>query len=157
MTNPNSSHVIVKIITSINENNIVYLFDIIRKNLLEISQNQYGCSSIQKCIEVSPKSQKEMFIQKITRHTNELILDNYGNYVLLNIVSMKNQEAIRNIIDNIIASNNLNALCKSKVSSCVIEKCMDNTDDLTRNFLMSKFSTEDIIDLVLDPQGFYSK
>ena len=71
---------------------------------------------------------------------------------------MKDSPIIKEILDKIINnSNNIKDLCKSKVSACVIEKCMDNSDQETRNYLIEKFKKEDLVELILDPQGFYSK
>lgn len=159
MSNPHSSHVVVKCITCFHENQIVYIYDIIKKFLFEIATNKFGCSSLQKCLEICSENQKNLMISKIVKLANSLVVDTYGNYVLLNVISMKDSTIIKEILDKIISnnSNNIKDLCKSKVSSCVIEKCMDNSDQQTRNYLINKFKKEDLMELILDPQGFYSK
>lgn len=159
MSNPNSCHIIIKCINCFHENQIVYIYDNIKKFLFEISTNKFGCSSLQKCLEISSETQKSRLIVKIVKLANSLVVDTYGNYVLLNVISMKDSKTIKEILDKIIKnnSNGVKDLCKSKVSSCVIEKCMDNSDKSTRDYLINKFNKEDLVELILDPQGFYSK
>ena len=157
MSNPNSSHVIIKCINCFNENKITYIYDLIKRFLFEIATNKFGCSSLQKCLEICSENQKSLMISKIVKLANNLVVDTYGNYVLLNVISMKNAKVIKEILDKVISNNNIKDLCKSKVSSCVVEKCMDNSDQHTRDYLIEKFKKEDLLELILDPQGFYSK
>jgi len=156
MLNPNAYHVILKCISFLPENNIIYIFDILRKNLLDICLNKCGCSSIQKCLDVCSEKQRELFIGKVLKLTNSLIADISGNYVLLYIINMKQPEVIMEILDKIVNSEDLKTLCKSRISSSVLEKCLDYSKEEVRGSFVGKIlQMEDLLELVLDPQGYF--
>jgi hypothetical protein len=111
--------VIQKIITRLPELTD-YIYEIIYTNFITIVTNKHGCYSLQKCIELGDKNQKQILIEKIINNSILLISDQFGNYIIQYLISQQDQILISKIISSFI--NNIEYLSKQKYSSNVIEK-----------------------------------
>ena len=158
MKNLNSYHVVLKCIQNFPENNNIYIYDIIRKNLEEICLDKVGCSSIQKFIDIGSESKKLSFHNKIISLTVPLLSNQNGSYVLLYLINLKNQNYLSEIIDKIKQYGSLKQYINNKLSNIVFEKCMDLCNDEDRLKMINSINfEEDLISLLMDNQGIFSK
>lgn len=125
----------------------------IEENLLCVAMNKFGCCAIQKFLQTFPSNS---ITKKIISHTEELITNVYGNYVIQFIISMNNQEYNQQIIEKF--KNNIIFLSKQKFSSNVIERCFDHCKDSAKNSLINFICEEKVVaELLLDMYGNYGK
>ena len=115
----NGIHVLQKIISNITNLKDFFL-NILLENIVTIATNKHGCCAFQKCIEFADKHQRENLIQTIIKNSIILMTDQFGNYVIQYVISLKDQI----LIDLIISAfkNNIEYLSKQKFASNVIEK-----------------------------------
>lgn len=126
---------------------------IIEDNLLDIAMNKFGCCAIQKYLQHFPSN---AIIKMIIFHTEKLITNVYGNYVIQFIISMSNQEFNCQIIEKF--KNNIIYLSKQKFSSNVIERCFDFCKESAKNILINYICDEKVVgELLLDMYGNYGK
>lgn len=97
-----------------------FFFEILSDNIVTIATNKHGCCAFQKCIEFADIYQRENLIQIIIKNSIILMTDQFGNYVIQYIISLKDQI----FIDLIISAfkTNIEYLSKQKFASNVIEK-----------------------------------
>ncbi len=119
----NGIHVIQKIIVSIPEIK-TYIYELLNKNIVAISTNKNGCCALQKCIDFADKNQKVLLIQNIIKNSIILMTDQFGNYVIQYVITLKDQILIEKIINTF--KNNIEYLSKQKFASNVIEKVKRN-------------------------------
>jgi len=155
--NTNACYVLFKIIeVKIEETKFIY--DFLFSNIYDISIHETGCSSVQKIIEISPIETKNNLIGKITSMTNILVNEKHGSYVLLKVISLKNDDYIEAIMNQILNQNNIKTLFKSKISSNVLEKCMEKSNRNIVSQIYAKIKNKTcLLELILNPQGFYGK
>jgi pumilio RNA-binding family len=102
-----------------------------------------------------------MLIETIIEHTLELMLDQYGNYVIQYVVSLGNFDVNMHITDAF--KMDLINLCKQKFSSNVIEKVKFlvkkilefSNQDIQENILKEITKNEVLISLLFDQFGNY--
>ena len=126
----NSSHIIIKYVNVIKYPYNIPLFDSVCVNFLPLCKDKHGCCVIQKCIEAGNESQKEKLFSLSNSHCEELISDQFGNYVIQYVVLL-NTDIINKYVVNVIM-NNLLILCKEKYASNVIEKFLYNKSSYSK-------------------------
>jgi hypothetical protein len=150
----NGNHIIQKFISTIQYPKNQFVYNIIKKNISTIGLNKHGCCALQKCIEFGSEKQRDEMINETIKHCRSFITDQYGNYVLQNIISYKNFNANKLITGSFI--NDIVKLSKEKFSSNVIEKCMDYCDKETKDKILKKLANKDCIAILLmDMYGNY--
>jgi len=150
----NGNHIIQKFITTIGYPKNQFIFEFIQKNVILIGLNKHGCCALQKCIEFGTEKQRNDIVNFSIKHSRLFLTDQYGNYVLQNIISYQNYIAIRVITESFLKE--IFKLSKEKYSSNVIEKCMDYCDEDTKEKILNKLANKDYIpDLLLDMYGNY--
>ena len=127
VTDLNGTHIIQKII-SVNSPHVQIIFDIIFKNIKEIAITRVGSNFIKKVLdslknEIS-KENLDSLIIAINLNLDTIIVNQHGNYIIQNLVTLDNDInykiiIIETIIKNIVAYSN------EKYSSNVVEKCFD--------------------------------
>ena len=89
----------------------------------QIGSDKHGCCVMQRCLEKGLTSQKLALADVIISRIHFLIEDPYGNYLVQNVLKLKN--SVRNDqILNFIAGDFVR-LSQLKFSSNVIEKCLE--------------------------------
>jgi len=130
-----------------------FIEKIIETHMLEIATNKFGCCAIQKYLQLYPS---EAIIKKIILHTEELIINIYGNYVIQFIISLNDQDYNMQIIEKF--KKNICFLSKQKFSSNVIERCFDHCLPSVKNILINYICEEKVVEeLLLDMYGNYGK
>ena len=156
----NGNHVIQRLIEKLSpeQNNDIFLAGI--KNIINLSKHQYGCRVIQRLFKYCNDKQINQMLKEIYLCINELIIDQYGNYV------------IQYILENNRKNNELNEIYQSlkghiydysfhKFASNVIEKALSYGDEKQKNeiikeiMLLEEKKNDVIISLVQDKFGNY--
>lgn len=91
----------------------------------QIGSDKHGCCVMQRCLEKGLVSQKLALSQVIISRIHFLIEDPFGNYLVQNVLKLKN-ELCNDQILNFIAGDFVR-LSQLKFSSNVIEKCLETT------------------------------
>lgn len=150
----NGNHIIQKFITTISYPKNQFIFDIIQKNVTLVGLNKHGCCALQKCIEFGTEKQRNDMINSSIKHSRSFLTDQYGNYVLQNIITYKNFAANRIVTESFL--KDILKLSKEKFSSNVIEKCMDYCDKETKEKILKKLANPEYIPaLLVDMYGNY--
>jgi len=154
----NGNHIIIKFSQTLSKYDfdLQFLYSCIEENLIDFTTNKYSCSAFQKCIETATKELKEKIIDKIIENTYILMSDQFGNYILQNIITMHNLDVNDKIA--IYFKNKVSYLAKQKYTSNVIEKLFDHCTDQTRLNMIKEICNPKIIgDLLVDNYGNYGK
>ena len=158
---PYGNHIIQKYITSIQFKELTkFIYDYVLINFMDIAESKHGVCVIQKCVSEGDINQMVKLYDLILQNFEELIKDEFGNYliqyILLNIKSKEKFNEVSPIIKKI--ENNLISICKYKFSANVIEKCLENGDNYLKQYLLecilNKYK-DNIIELLLDQYGIY--
>jgi len=150
----NGNHIIQKFILTVKYPKNQFVYDIINRNILEVGFNKHGCCVLQKCIESGTEEQKRVLIRSTVEHAKQFLVDQYGNYVMQNIISLKDYQ-INKIISEAFIDDIFN-LSKEKYSSNVIEKCLDHCDEETQLSIVKELANPEIIPaLLIDMYGNY--
>ena len=158
---PYGNHIIQKYIISIHFREFTkFIYDYILINFMEIAQTKHGVCAIQKCVSEGELDQRGKLYNLILLNFDELINDEFGNYLIQYIlISIKDKEKffeVNPIIKRI--EDNLMTICKNKFSANVIEKCLENGDNFIKEYLLdciiNKYKNK-IVELLLDKYGIY--
>lgn len=97
---------------------------------------------------------KDDLIWKILKNIDKLINDEYGNFIIQQILKLKNDAYTKSIFDYIC--ENLGQSSKQKYSSNVVDKCILYEDDNYRDLVINKMISEKLIpELIADQFGNY--
>jgi hypothetical protein len=126
-TDNNGNHVIQKVINSYPKQKNQFVMEEVTKFCVDISKLKLGGCIIQKALENSSEHQKviQTLIQKtlifeIIKNIDKLINDEFGNFIIQQIIFLKVEEYNERIFG--FLNNNLVGLSKLKYSSNVIDK-----------------------------------
>ena len=119
----------------------------------------YGCSIIQKCIEIVSGDQANRLFSIIESHSLELMRDRYANYVIQVGVFGENEEQY--LIENASPDQSLRfcrcvlthveELSKEKCSSNVVEKSLKRGDESIRDAIIDEIvNASDLLSMLLD-------
>ena len=157
---PYGNHVIQKFLAS----NILeysnFIFNYVYKNFMDIAKSKHGVCIIQKCVNEGDENHRDKIYKLILMNFNNLIKDQFGNYLIQYIlINTKTKEKFQEILPLLkkIEETMLD-LCKSKFSANVIEKCFENGENISREFLMKaliNLNSDKIMKILLDNYGIY--
>lgn len=132
------------------------IFNLVKDNCLEVATHKHGCCVLQRCLENGTKEQKQEFGKLISKHINTLIADPFGNYLVQHVFQFRDEQSVGLIIDEIRIR--FIELSKQKFSSNVIEKCIEHSQEQTRDDLLKSLETNtQMKELMFDPFGNYGK
>ena len=141
----NGCHIIQKILLTNNFDN-KFCYIILCENIIKIANDKNGCCFLQKCIDKLNKEQLNYILESIFNKTKEIVVDQYGNYViqyLLKIIKQQNNDKynLKNIFKFII--DDLITYTNQEYCSNAIEKLF-SIDEL-RIELISKLEEPEIL------------
>ena len=116
----NSSHVITKIIKFLQESERQYINNFVINNLIELCINPNGICVIKEFIyNMKSDNYIKLVLSILEKETRKLTFNQFGNYVIQEVIRFYGYNYCKNIIDNLI--NNLVEFSLSKISSNVID------------------------------------
>ena len=158
---PYGNHMIQKFLATTHSSEYSnFIFNYIYNNFLDIANSKHGVCVIQKCVSEGDERQRGKIYEFIIKYFNDLIKDQYGNYLIQYLlINTKTEEKFKEIFPIILKiEENMIDLCKSQFSANVIEKCFENSEIIVRDHLLdslTKNDAEKIIDISLDQFGIY--
>ena len=157
---PYGNHVIQKFLASNILEYCNFIFNYVYKNFMDIAQSKHGVCIIQKCVNEGDENHREKIYKLILMNFNNLIKDQFGNYLIQYIlINTKTKEKFQEILPLLKKiEETMLELCKSKFSANVIEKCFENGENISREFLMKaliNLSSDKIMKILLDNFGIY--
>ena len=138
----NGIHIIYKLI-NIDNPLIENIHFGICNHIQEIAINKRGCSFLKKYFEIMKLNKVENVVKVIEKYLMNIITDQYGNYLIQNIILFDNKNLKENIVDQI--SENIIFYSNQKFSSNVVEKCFED-----------KFIKDKVIKQILIEENFKS-
>ncbi len=114
----NGNHIVIKYLSTNLPNQ--FLYNNIIRHYMDIATNKYGCCVIKKAIEVANILNKNLLIQKSLTNALILMCDQYGNYILQFLISLRDNTFNRTLVKAF--KENIIFLAKQKFCANVIEK-----------------------------------
>jgi hypothetical protein len=158
---PYGNHMIQKFLVSAHSSEYTnFIFNYIFNHFLDIANSKHGVCVIQKCVSEGDKKQRGKIYEFILKNFNNVINDQYGNYLIQYIlIKIKAEEKFQEILPIILKiEENIVDVCKSQFSANVIEKCFENSENIIREHILDsliKNYSDKIIDILLDQYGIY--
>ena len=150
----NSCHIIIKYVNVIKYPKNCEMFNSVFNNFIPLCKDKHGCCVIQKCIEAGINEQKEKLYTLSNKYCNQLISDQFGNYVIQYVVGLNNEIINKNIVKVIM--DDLIKLCKEKYASNVIEKFLFVKSFESKEVIQSIINHENNLhELIIDQYGNY--
>ena len=137
-----------------------FIFIYIYNNFLDITNSKHGVCVVQKCINEGDEKQRNKLYELILNNFNNIIKNEFGNYLIHYIlINTKTEKKFKEILPIILKiEENMIELCQSKYSANVIEKSFENSENIIRDHILNsliKNNSENIIDILLDNYGIY--
>ena len=157
---PYGNHVIQKFLATNVDEYSNFIYNYVSKNFMDIAQSKHGVCIIQKCVSLGNEIQREKIYKLILNNFTNLIKDQFGNYLIQYIlINTHTEDKFKEIFPLIkkIEENMLD-LCKSKFSANAIEKCFENKENISKDYLFKslvKLNSDKIKDILLDNYGIY--
>ncbi|KAK4400200.1 putative pumilio21 [Sesamum angolense] len=112
-------------LVSILEDSVLYEKVILHFHDLAI--DKVGCASLIYCIALIGGDQRVRLLDQIADVSDFLSYDPYGNYVVQNLLGLKNEDVTKKIMSRL--QNEIMGLAKRRGGCLVVEKCMEASDD----------------------------
>ncbi|KJA15830.1 hypothetical protein HYPSUDRAFT_1067035 [Hypholoma sublateritium FD-334 SS-4] len=132
------NHVVQKLVEVVAPERLTFLLAIC-DNILELSTQPYGCRVLQRCLEHLPTEHTRPLLDAINRYTEDLMKDQYGNYVIQFILE-QGQDCDKAVIFADICGS-LIRLAQHKYASNVCEKALMCADSERREILINEIMT----------------
>ena len=158
---PYGNHMIQKFLQTVHLSEYSnFIFFYVYKNFLDIADSKHGVCVIQKCVSEGDEKQREKLYELILNNFNNLIKDQYGNYLIQYIlINTKSEEKFKEILPIIIKiEENIVDFCKSKYSANVIEKSFENSANMISEHILDsilKNYNANITEILFDQYGIY--
>ena len=145
-------HVLEKIITYIDEEDIPFLYSYISNNFLKLAYNSNAICIIKKILTFTDKINLHNKIRKIIKENAfGLIQHPFGNFVIQVVVEYwKDYKAIINLF-----KNNFFDLSMEKYASNVIERFIEKDEEILNEFIDEIISTNKIYEVMKSNYGNY--
>ena len=147
----NGSHIIYKLI--ITKNKYVKIIEnIICMQVKDIAITRKGCNFLKKYFELANEKDLINIKKNILKYLNEIITDQYGNYVIQSILTKEGSPLEEDFINKI--SKNIVFYSNNKFSSNAVEKCFENSK--MKNIVLNQFLNPEIFEtIIMDEFGNY--
>ena len=158
---PYGNHMIQKFLGTIHSSEYsIFIYNYVYKYFLDIADSKHGVCVIQKCVTEGEEKQRAKLYELILSNFNNLIKDQFGNYLIQYIlINTKTEDKFKEILPIIFKiEENIINFCKSKYSANVIEKCFENCENMIREHILNSLLTnnsESIVDILIDQYGIY--
>jgi pumilio RNA-binding family len=111
------------------------ILDCVTEDILALSRHPYGCRVFQRILEHFDEKQKDHILNCICNFHEELLDDQYGNYVIQHVLRF-GRTSDRDSVLNIVVKNGLLHLSRQKFASNVVEKLLKYGNDNHRKVIV---------------------
>jgi hypothetical protein len=149
----NASYIIYKLILLNSEYNVP-IHEKINSSINEIATNRKGCQFLKKYLETVDENKIKILVDNIYKNLDCIIMDQYGNYLIQNLI-LENNPAINkeNILNEII--KNVVKYSNQKFASNVVEKCFELNEEIKEKIINEILKKENFDKMLLDNYGNY--
>ena len=156
----NGNHVIQKLIERLKpgkENNGIY--EVVYKNIVELSKHQYGCRVIQTLLKKCNEKQVSKMLEKIYKDVKELSEDQYGNYIIQYILENQKGKNVDSIYEGL--KSHIYDFSIHKYASNVVERALNFGNEKQRQNIINEIIEQDdqekecLLSMVKDKFGNY--
>uniref|UniRef100_A0A0K0E6Z5 PUM-HD domain-containing protein n=1 Tax=Strongyloides stercoralis TaxID=6248 RepID=A0A0K0E6Z5_STRER len=131
MVDQHGNHVIQKVFENIRPESLNFIIDAVKNcgdelPIVSLAKHNYGCRVLQKMLKHLLPYQKEFIIQELQSHLDELLIHQYGNYVIQELFNSSPMVVKHYIV--IFIKADLEKYSMDKFASNVIEKCLTSGD-----------------------------
>lgn len=131
----NGNHVIQKCIESFKD--VKFILRDFEENACEMAKHKYGCRAIQRLFENCGENDCLVIINQILENSEEMVFDQYGNYVIQHILEFGRKD-FKDVIFRLVIKDVYN-ISVHKFASNVMEKCVLVADNAQKKDLISEF------------------
>lgn len=117
----NGNHVIQKALERVPSDHIQFILNAFQGQAYTLATHPYGCRVIQRMLEYCPEAQASL-LEELHRYTQNLVVDQYGNYVSQHIIERGAAVDRSKVIE--VVKGQVLTLSKHKFASNVVEKCI---------------------------------
>ncbi|KAL0409120.1 UNVERIFIED_CONTAM: putative pumilio21 [Sesamum radiatum] len=127
MTHPTARDVIVQCLILFPRKSNEVLYEKVILHFQDLAINEVGWKSLINCIALIGGDQRVRLLNQIADVSDYLSYDPYGNYVVQNLLGIKNKDITKKIMRRL--HNQFMQLAVIKGGCLVVEKCMEASDD----------------------------
>ncbi|KAL0398877.1 UNVERIFIED_CONTAM: putative pumilio21 [Sesamum radiatum] len=127
MTHPTARNVIVQCLVLFRSQTNEILYENAIYHFRDLAIHEVGCRSLNDCISLIGGEQRITLLNHIADVSDYLSYDPYGNYVVQNLLSLRNTDITNRITGRL--QNQFIRLSMIKGGSHVVEKCMEASDN----------------------------
>ncbi len=150
----NATHIIIKYVSLVPSPKNDFIIQFLSGNIFELATKKHSCCALQKCIELANQKQKKFLFLSVANKSFGLFTDQFGNYVVQYVVNACDFEINKIIVSNLLYD--IPKFASQKFSSNVIEKCLDCSDEETKDLIVKNFCDEKLVQtLLFDMYGNY--
>jgi hypothetical protein len=139
----NGNHVIQKALERVPVDKIDFILNAFAGQAYTLATHPYGCRVVQRVLEHCPSAQASI-LEELHRYTQNLVVDQYGNYVSQHLIERGSKQDKSRVIN--VVKGQVLTLSKHKFASNVVEKCIMFGDAEERHVLIEEV-------LALNPDG----
>jgi hypothetical protein len=141
----NGNHVVQKCIEVLPPEMLLFIFQIIAQEIVDLSSHRHGCRIVQRCVDVAQGPARWQLIRAICQNSLTLVQDPFGNYVIQHVLE-QNDAGSKSARSEIVCRmlGRLAVLSRQKFSSNVVERCLK---------LCTEEETSKMIAELADPRG----
>ncbi|KAH7103882.1 ARM repeat-containing protein [Auriculariales sp. MPI-PUGE-AT-0066] len=134
----NGNHVIQKLIECVSPDRLGFV-NAFRGSVYDLSTHPFGCRVLQRCFEHMAEEQTRPLLDELHKYTNNLMQDQFGNYVI-QFVLEKGKPEDRMLIVSKLRGQMLH-MAKHKFASNVCEKALLTADEENQRLLIDEIMT----------------
>lgn len=143
--NQHGNYVVQTLLKTFGEQHGDFFYEGIKDHVMRICTDKIGCSVVTNAINNATSSQLKIIKPALLLHCKELLVDQYGNFILQHFIENEIQ-MIENVVD--IVKTDLIYYCNNKFSSNVVERCLLTTNNSGITSIDKK--KEELISLLLN-------
>ncbi|CAL5332504.1 unnamed protein product [Camellia sinensis] len=129
-----------------------YLLKVMADNCFEIATNKSGCCVMQSSVENSQGEYRERLVSEIIANAPHLAEDQFGNYVVQQLLGLKIPEVTTNLLRQL--EGTYVSLSRNKYASNVVEKCLaESGEEQSSRIIMELLRNPNVCMLLVDPFG----
>eukprot|EP01061_Rhynchopus_euleeides_P004826 TRINITY_DN14020_c0_g1_i1.p1 TRINITY_DN14020_c0_g1~~TRINITY_DN14020_c0_g1_i1.p1 ORF type:complete len:562 (+),score=264.04 TRINITY_DN14020_c0_g1_i1:238-1686(+) len=124
------------------------LWQSIIDHLIPAAKDSKGCVTMKKCVDVAPPQVRQEMERVIIAAADELVIDQYGNYLLQHIVyNSKTADVV-----GLQLVPKLTAYCTNKIASHVVERVLQRCSMSTCQAVVKKIIAPAVLDKIIKDQ-----
>lgn len=89
------NHVVQKCIECVEPNALQFIINAFQGQVFSLSTHPYGCRVIQRILEHCMADQTTPVLEELHQHTEQLLQDQYGNYVIQHVLGESRHRVCR--------------------------------------------------------------